>query len=327
MNIIRLHRAPHSLRPHAFTPSRSLLFSRQISATRCTRVGRNTGKDASQSSNVVKSEDGQEVVEGSPNGPSKSTVEAKRRPLTQQTASGQRDRSAVGVFTPTAALLFIATGVGLYFYFQHEKAKILEAKRKEMLANKKIGRANVGGPFELTTHTGQPFTEKNLLGRWSLIYFGFTNCPDICPDELDKMGKVVDELDKLYGPISQPIFISVDPSRDPPPKIAHYLRDFHPRLVGLSGTYPQTQAICKAYRVYFSTPKDAVPEGDYLVDHSIYFYLMDPDGRFVEAFGKSSGVGDVVEKAVEEIGRWVEEKGGATKTSVGQVAVEAEKTT
>ncbi len=86
--------------------------------------------------------------------------------------------------------------------------------------------------------------------------------------------------------------------------MARYLRDFHPRLVGLIGSYDETKAMCKAYRVYFSTPKDASPDGDYLVDHSIYFYLMDPSGEFVEAFGKSSTAEDVVKRTVEEVRRW-----------------------
>jgi len=113
--------------------------------------------------------------------------------------------------------------------------------------------------------------------------------------------------DKEYGPITQPIFISVDPARDSPKNIAQYLKDFHPRLVGLSGSYDDTKAVCKTYRVYFSTPKDATPDGDYLVDHSIYFYLMDPSGEFVEAFGRSSTVEEVVAKVKEEVKRWEEE--------------------
>lgn len=162
------------------------------------------------------------------------------------------------------------------------------------------------------------------------MYFGFTNCPDICPEELDKMTEVVKRLgmwpinsnftrtnnlylsDELHGEVSQPIFISVDPARDTQLQIARYLKDFHPRLVGLSGTYDETKAVCKTYRVYFSTPKDASPDGDYLVDHSIYFYLMDPEGEFVEAFGRSSTAEEVVKRTDEEISRWESEKGRKT---------------
>jgi protein SCO1/2 len=179
----------------------------------------------------------------------------------------------------------------------------------------------------MVTHDGKPFTDKDLLGKWSLIYFGFTNCPDICPEELDKMSAAVTELgahpllrmsdfvplthcvEKAYGPIVQPIFISVDPARDALPQMARYVRDFHPRLIGLAGDYETTKATCKAYRVYFSTPPGTKPGDDYLVDHSIFFYFMDPDGKFVDAFGKSSTEADVVERVKREFEGWKAEKG------------------
>jgi protein SCO1/2 len=179
----------------------------------------------------------------------------------------------------------------------------------------------------MVTHDGRPFTDKDLLGKWSLIYFGFTNCPDICPEELDKMSAAVTELgaypllrmsdfallthcvDKTYGPIVQPIFISVDPARDTLPQMARYVRDFHPRLIGLAGDYATTKATCKAYRVYFSTPPGTKPGDDYLVDHSIFFYFMDPDGNFVDAFGKSSTEADVIERVKREFEEWKSEKG------------------
>ncbi|KAI0719217.1 SCO1 protein [Fomitopsis betulina] len=226
----------------------------------------------------------------------------------QQTSSGERDRSAVGVFTPRAAALFIVTGVALYFYFDYEKQKLQEQKQKE-LADKQVGRPHVGGAFSLSTHENKPFTDKDLLGKWNLIYFGFTNCPDICPEELDKMSAAVNELDKQFGAVVQPIFISVDPARDSTTQIARYVSEFHPRLVGLSGDYAATKAVCKAYRVYFSTPPDAKAEDDYLVDHSIFFYFMDPDGRFVDAFGKVSTVEDVVARVQKEITAWKERTG------------------
>ncbi|KAI0057759.1 SCO1-SenC-domain-containing protein [Artomyces pyxidatus] len=203
---------------------------------------------------------------------------------------------------------------------------------KTEMESRSVGRAHVGGAFEMTTHEGKPFSDKNLLGKWSLIYFGFTNCPDICPEELDKMSAAVNVLgappfsdslaevpdasvpciDKEYGPIVQPIFISVDPARDSVPQIARYVADFHPRLIGLTGDYATAKATCKAYRVYFSTPPDAKATDDYLVDHSIFFYFMDPDGKFVEAFGKASSEGDVVERVKREVEEWKAEKGRLT---------------
>ncbi|CCL99004.1 uncharacterized protein FIBRA_01012 [Fibroporia radiculosa] len=224
------------------------------------------------------------------------------------TSTGARDRSAVGVFTPKTAAVFVATAVGLYFYFRYEKQKLLEQRQKE-LDDKQVGRPNVGGAFSLTTHENKPFTEQDLRGKWNLVYFGFTNCPDICPEELDKMSAAVHELDKQYGPIVQPIFISVDPARDSIKQVARYVSEFHPRLVGLTGDYASVKATCKAYRVYFSTPPDARADDDYLVDHSIFFYFMDPNGKFVDAFGKATTCEEVIARVQKEITQWEESTG------------------
>ncbi|KAF8919445.1 h-sco1 [Mucidula mucida] len=215
----------------------------------------------------------------------------------------------ISVFTPASAALFVTALVGLVVYFRHEKAKHLEQREKERAASQH-GRPKVGGPFVLTSHTGAPFTDKDLLGKWSLVYFGFTNCPDICPAELDKITAVVNAAEKEHGPIFQPVFISVDPARDSKSQMARYLQDFHPSLIGLVGSYEETKAICKAYRVYFSTPPDADPKGDYLVDHSIFVYLMDPEGQFMEAFGQITTDVEVVDKIREFIGEWKKDHDG-----------------
>ncbi|GHJ90168.1 hypothetical protein NliqN6_6570 [Naganishia liquefaciens] len=242
-----------------------------------------------------------------------STASLSRRaaqPLQRRYASSFRDKSAIGPFTWKAATLFLATGAGLYAYFESEKGKIQERKRQEALTSS-VGKPNIGGPFVLTAapsstnRTPKEFTERDLLGKFTLIYFGFTNCPDICPEELDKMSDVVDETDKLLGkPVIQPIFISCDPARDTLPQVTAYIRDFHPRMIGLTGTYDQVKKACRSYRVYFSTPPDAKAEDDYLVDHSIFFYLMDPHGQFVDAFGKNSTAEDVTTKVMQAVERW-----------------------
>lgn len=116
------------------------------------------------------------------------------------------------------------------------------------------------------------------------VYFGFSHCPDICPDELDKMARMIDIASPLQTyssapkpqsrPPLLPIFITCDPARDTPSVLKSYLAEFHPAILGLTGTYEQVKQVCKAYRVYFSTPEGVKPGMDYLVDHSIYFYLM-----------------------------------------------------
>lgn len=115
--------------------------------------------------------------------------------------------------------------------------------------------------------------------------------------------------EKEYGNAFQSIFISVDPARDSALQMKRYLADFHPSIIGVMGDYAATKAVCKAYRVYFSTPPNADPNGDYLVDHSIYVYLMDPNGQFVEAFGQSTTPEEVVERVKKEITEYEQETG------------------
>jgi protein SCO1/2 len=215
-----------------------------------------------------------------------------------QSTNANRDRAALGVLTPTSAAIFMVTGVGLYVYFKWEKQKQAEARETAREA-RSFGRPAIGGPFELFVAPSSPsdanksklsqsqqsltsFSEKDLQGKWTLLYFGFTNCPDICPAEMDKMGDVLDATEPSLGPIIQPVFVTVDPARDTPSQIATYLQDFHPKFIGLHGSHEKIKAACKSYRVYFSTPPDADPNGDYLVDHSIFIYLLDPKGDFVE---------------------------------------------
>ncbi|KAH7867654.1 h-sco1 [Lentinula edodes] len=219
-------------------------------------------------------------------------------------------RNVIGAFTPTSAAIFVVVGVGLFWYFRNEKAKLQEQREKERMS-KSYGRPHVGGPFSLVNCTAAPssseerFTHEDLLRKWSLVYFGFTNCPDICPAELDKVTAVVNELRQSNPDLPlQPVFISVDPARDTPSTIRTYLTDFHPSFVGLVGNFEQTKSVCKAYRVYFSTPPDADPKGDYLVDHSIFVYLMDPEGRFVEAFGQTAEKEEMVDKIRQFVVEW-----------------------
>ncbi|CAK7206795.1 Cu-binding protein [Sporothrix eucalyptigena] len=201
-----------------------------------------------------------------------------------KTVEEAKSRYRSGPFSWKAGVLFVLAGAGLLWYFEHEKERMQRKRIAE--ANKGVGRPKVGGPFDLVDQNGKPFTENDLKGHYSLVYFGFSHCPDICPEELDKMARMYDLVEAEQPGKLLPVFVTCDPARDTPEVLGKYLVEFHPKFVGLTGTYEQIKAMCKAYRVYFSTPSQVQPGQDYLVDHSIYFYLMDPQGDFVEALGR-----------------------------------------
>lgn len=140
--------------------------------------------------------------------------------------------------------------------------------------------SGVGGPFALVDETGRAVTDKDFAGRYRLVYFGYTFCPDVCPLDTQKMATALRALeanDPARAAKVQPIFITVDPARDTPAVLAEFVTAFHPRLVGLTGSETQVEAAKKEFKVY---ARRAGPVGakDYLVDHSAMIYLMGPDG-------------------------------------------------
>lgn len=151
------------------------------------------------------------------------------------------------------------------------------------------GTSLVGGPFTLVDHEGQTRTEADFLGTHTLVYFGYTYCPDACPTALGIMTEALKRLDEDQLAKVQPIFISFDPERDTVEALKDYVPLFHPKLIGLTGTPEQTKAAAKAYRVYFAKV-ESEDQNDYLVDHSSYIYLMSPEGEFIKHFSESGGV-------------------------------------
>ncbi|KAI1379152.1 SCO1 protein [Hypoxylon crocopeplum] len=226
----------------------------------------------------------------------------EQRRYKAKTVEEARSRYRTGPFSWKAGLLFVITSAGLVWYFEHEKERMQRKRIAE--ATKGIGRPKVGGDFELVDQDGRPFLSSDLKGRYSLIYFGFTHCPDICPEELDKMARMFDIVEEKSPGVLTPVFITCDPARDDPKILKSYLAEFHPRFVGLTGTYEQVKEVCKAYRVYFSTPRDVKPGQDYLVDHSIYFYLMDPEGDFVEALGRQHSPEQAAKVILDHMKDW-----------------------
>ncbi|MDE2132985.1 MAG: SCO family protein [Alphaproteobacteria bacterium] len=148
------------------------------------------------------------------------------------------------------------------------------------------GEASVGGPFTLTDQDGKLRRAADFRGRFMLVYFGYTGCPDICPATLAVMADAVEKL----GPRARrivPVFVSVDPERDTPGVLKAYLKAFGARFVGLSGDAKSTAAAARAYRVYYR--KRPLKGGGYAMDHTSQIYLMGPDGKFVADYDATLG--------------------------------------
>ena len=153
-----------------------------------------------------------------------------------------------------------------------------------------------GGPFTLTAHTGEKVSNTDFLGRYMLVYFGYSYCPDVCPLDLQKLSVALYSLEKDgydTTPV-QPLFISIDPERDTVEELAGFLPDFHPRLLGLTGTVDEIKAVAQSYKVYFAK-REQPDTSDYLMDHSAFIFVMDPDGNYVRLFSTRDKPDDIAQ--------------------------------
>ncbi len=195
----------------------------------------------------------------------------------------------------TAALILLGGLIVLYFYMD------TSGPREKPVTS--TGEALVGGPFELTDHKGNTVTEKDFAGRFMLIYFGYSFCPDVCPTELQKMALALRQFEQQGGDMARlsPLFITIDPERDTVDVMADYVQAFPPKLTGLTGTVEQIAKAAKAYRVYYAKGDDP-GDGAYLMDHSSIIFLMDGEGRYVRHFTLSDSPESMTEALLAAIG-------------------------
>eukprot|EP01018_Ginkgo_biloba_P038899 Gb_11524 [translate_table: standard] len=200
---------------------------------------------------------------------------------------------------PLALLAFV--GVGLLLHYNDERRSIPKASQQGSIRNMQnaISKPSIGGPFELINYEGKVVTDREFVGYWTLIYFGYTSSPDVGPEEVRKMARAIDILDAKANLRINAIFITLDPLRDTPSQLHAYLQEFHPRIVGLTGPVNALRQIAQEYRVYFKK-KDA--EGsDYLIDCSHNMYLMDPNMEFVRMFGVEYNADQLADGIVSEV--------------------------
>ena len=159
-------------------------------------------------------------------------------------------------------------------------AATTEPSPAELIEGLVSGRAPVGGPFELTDQTGHPRSDADFRGKLVVLYFGYTYCPDVCPTELQSISLALDKLGVAAEAV-QPLFITVDPERDTPARLAEFVSSFHPRLIGLTGSLTEIRKAAIAYRTFFVKSGAAAPGGDYSVDHTGFIYLVGKDGHYL----------------------------------------------
>lgn len=191
-----------------------------------------------------------------------------------------------------AAALVAILGLGslaAYFLLDRNDDQFAECRASTVAG----GAGSIGGPFTLVDQTGTTVTDADVFTKPSLVYFGYTFCPDICPFDNARNAEAVDIMEE-NGIITTPVFITIDPARDTPEVMAEYSRYMHPRMIGLTGTPEQVKAASTAYRTYYQ--KQPSEDEYYLVDHSTFTYLVLPEHGFVEFFRRDLSAQQLAEQ-------------------------------
>jgi protein SCO1 len=165
------------------------------------------------------------------------------------------------------------------------------------LAESGTNSVTFGGPFTLTASDGSTKTDESFRGRWMLVYFGYTHCPNICPMTLSAISRALDTLGPL-GANVQPLYITIDPERDTPEQMGEYTRAFDPRILGLTGTPQAIALVAKEYRVFYEKVAGQTRD-EYSMMHSSYIYVMDSNGRYVTLITQSEDPAAIVERMRE----------------------------
>ena len=154
--------------------------------------------------------------------------------------------------------------------------------------------AMIGGKFSLTDQNGKPFTDADMKGKWQLVFFGYTHCPDVCPTTLNELSLAFDKLGPSAKNKIGVVFITVDPDRDTAAVLKEYVSSFSAPVVALTGAAPNIAQAAKDYRVYYA--KHPTKDGGYDMDHSALIYVMDPEGRFTASFAPDDPADKIAER-------------------------------
>ena len=195
------------------------------------------------------------------------------------------------IIAPVAAVTAAVAIAGIYYVSQPKNDDQFAGCRASAVA----GAGAIGGPFELINGAGETVTDKDVITEPSLIYFGYTFCPDVCPFDVARNADAVDLVEQSGRSVT-PVFISVDPQRDTPDVVADFAENMHDKMIGLTGTPEQVKAASQAYRTYYK-PQPGDDEF-YLVDHSTFTYLVLPEHGFVEFFRRETTSEQMAEQII-----------------------------
>lgn len=210
-----------------------------------------------------------------------------------------KSRPWTGYVIPAAVILFIG-GLGTIIKRNDEKRAIPKGSNPSNgLQIKYIEKPAIGGPFQLYDTENKPVTNRDLLGNWTLMYFGYTSSPDVGPEEIQKMTKATKILESEYNIKVKPVFVTIDPQRDTPDQLRAYLNEFDSNIMGLTGPINAVRQIAHEYRVYFRKVDE---EGhDYLIESSNNTYLLDPNTEVVKTCGVEYDASQMVNEIVREV--------------------------
>jgi protein SCO1/2 len=199
------------------------------------------------------------------------------------------------LLVPLAIFTFALAWLAVVFHFGPLKGpeKVNSQGSSEVL---------IGGPFTLTQSTGARVSDHEFRGKFMLVYFGFTYCPDVCPNELQGISRALDLLGDKINEVA-PLFITIDPARDTPKIMAAYLTHFHENILGLTGSPDDIAHVAKAYRIYYRKVENAERADQYSMDHTSYIYWMDRQGRYVRHFTAATPPDDMARAMREDIAK------------------------
>ena len=192
---------------------------------------------------------------------------------------------SLGLLISLFALILLLLSLFVFWIFT--SGQIYFAKGVDPFAecrmSKALGNSNIGGEFELINQDGQIVTDKDIFKEPTILYFGYTFCPDICPLDVYRNAEAVDLLDKNEMSVT-PVFVSIDPERDTPEVIGDFVKYHHPKMIGLTGSKDQIDHVSKVYKTYYKAQRSN--DDLYLVDHSTFSYLVNKDGRVLTFFNR-----------------------------------------